>query len=140
MKKHLAGLFVGTALTLAAVIIALVAGLAASLTQYVRAEGQRREAERLGTQADAQRTVAERAAREADAQRSAALTATGEQVAATLTAMAIQHAGATARSLLGHQIKIQTDSAYTKARIKAISGAKIFDTLRQGQIAVVAGF
>ncbi len=75
-----------------------------------------------------------------DAREMDALAATGEQVSAALTAMAIQNQGATARSLLGHQIKIQTDSAYTKARIKAISGAKIFDALRQGQIAVVAGF
>jgi aspartate kinase len=75
-----------------------------------------------------------------DAREMDALAATGEQVSAALTAMAIQNQGATARSLLGHQIKIQTDSAYTKARIKAISGAKIFDALRAGQIAVVAGF
>src|SRR5689334_6229325 len=69
-----------------------------------------------------------------------ALAATGEQVSAALTAMAIHGQGGTARSLLGHQVKIQTDSAYTKARIKSISGSKIFDVLRSGQIAVVAGF
>jgi aspartate kinase len=69
-----------------------------------------------------------------------ALAATGEQVSAALTAMAIQGKGGLARSLLGHQVKIQTDSAYTKARIKSISGSKIFDVLRAGQIAVVAGF
>jgi len=75
-----------------------------------------------------------------DAREMDALAATGEQVSAALTAMAVQSLGTGARSLLGHQIKIQTDSAYTKARIRAISGAKIFDVLRQGQIAVVAGF
>ena len=69
-----------------------------------------------------------------------ALAATGEQVSAALTAMAIQGQGGSARSLLGHQVKIQTDSAYTKARIKSISGSKIFDVLRAGQIVVVAGF
>jgi len=69
-----------------------------------------------------------------------ALAATGEQVCAALTAMAIHGQGGAARSLLGHQVKIQTDSAYTKARIKSISGSKIFDVLRAGQIAVVAGF
>jgi aspartate kinase len=75
-----------------------------------------------------------------DAREMDALAATGEQVSAALTAIAIQSQGATAMSLLGHQIKIQTDNAHTKARIKAISGAKIFDVLRAGQIAVVAGF
>jgi aspartate kinase len=75
-----------------------------------------------------------------DAREMDALAATGEQVASALTAITIQTLGAKARSLLGHQVKIQTDSAYTKARIKTISGTKIFDALRQGQIAVVAGF
>ncbi len=75
-----------------------------------------------------------------DAREMDALAATGEQVSAALTSMAIHAQGGEARSLLGHQVKIQTDSAYTKARIKSISGSKIFDILRAGQIAVVAGF
>ena len=75
-----------------------------------------------------------------DAREMDAIAATGEQVAAALTAMAIQDEGGKARSLLGHQVKILTDGAFTKARIKAIEGSKIFSTLREGQIAVVAGF
>ena len=75
-----------------------------------------------------------------DAREMDAIAATGEQVSAALTAMAIQHEGGKARSLLGHQVKILTDGAFTKARIKAIEGSKIFSTLRDGQIAVVAGF
>ena len=75
-----------------------------------------------------------------DAREMDALAATGEQVASALTSIAIHNAGGSARSLLGHQVKILTDSAYTKARIKTISGTKIFEALRQGQIAVVAGF
>ncbi len=75
------------------------------------------------------------AAREMDA-----IAATGEQVAAALTALAIQNEGGRARSLLGHQVRIQTDGAFTKARIKAIDGSKIFSTVDAGEIAVVAGF
>ncbi len=75
-----------------------------------------------------------------DAREMDAIAATGEQVSAALTAMAIQHEGGKARSLLGHQVKILTDGAYSKARIKAIEGSKIFSTLSDGQIAVVAGF
>ena len=75
-----------------------------------------------------------------DAREMDALAATGEQVTAALTAMAIQAEGGKARSLLGHQVKILTDGAFTKARIKAIEGSKIFSTLDEGQIAVVAGF
>ena len=69
-----------------------------------------------------------------------ALAATGEQVSAALTALAIQAEGGKARSLLGHQVKILTDSAFTKARIKAIEGSRIFSTLKDGEVAVVAGF
>jgi aspartate kinase len=75
-----------------------------------------------------------------DAREMDAIAATGEQVAAALTAMAIQAEGGKARSLLGHQVKITTDDAFTKARIKTIEGSKIFETVGQGEIAVVAGF
>ena len=75
-----------------------------------------------------------------DAREMDVIAATGEQVAAALTAMAIQNEGGQARSLLGHQVKILTDGAFTKARIKTIEGSKIFETLKQGHIAVVAGF
>jgi aspartate kinase len=68
------------------------------------------------------------------------IAATGEQVSAALMALAIQAEGGKARSLLGHQVKILTDGAFTKARIRTIEGSKIFSTLAKGQIAVVAGF
>ena len=75
-----------------------------------------------------------------DAREMDVIAATGEQITAALTAMAIQNEGGQARSLLGHQVKILTDGAFTKARIKTIEGSKIFSTLKKGQIAVVAGF
>ena len=75
-----------------------------------------------------------------DAREMDAIAATGEQVSAALTAMAIQAEGGRARSLLGHQVKILTDDAFTKARIKTIEGSKIFETIDRGEIAVVAGF
>jgi len=69
-----------------------------------------------------------------------ALAATGEQVSAALVSLAIEAQGGKARSLLGHQVRIHTDNAFTKARIKAIDGGKIHETLREGSVAVVAGF
>jgi aspartate kinase len=69
-----------------------------------------------------------------------ALAATGEQVTAALTAIAIQAQGGRARSFLGHQLKILTDSAFTKARIRAIDAHKVTETVASGTIAVVAGF
>ncbi|MEO6418623.1 MAG: aspartate kinase [Polyangiaceae bacterium] len=75
-----------------------------------------------------------------DAREMDAIAATGEQITAALTALAIQAEGGKARSLLGHQVKILTDGAFTKARIKTIEGSKIFETVKRGEIAVVAGF
>lgn len=75
-----------------------------------------------------------------DAREVDALAATGEQVSAALMAMAIQARGGKARSFLGHQLKILTDSAYTKARIKAIDAQRLTEALASGTIAVVAGF
>ena len=69
-----------------------------------------------------------------------ALAATGEQVTAALTAIAIKAQGGKARSFLGHQMKILTDSAFTKARIKAIDAGRVMETVGSGTIAVVAGF
>ncbi len=75
-----------------------------------------------------------------DAREMDVIASTGETVTSALTAMAIQNEGGKARSLLGHQVRILTDGAFTKARIKAIDASKIFSTLDQGEIAVVAGF
>ncbi|RYE87907.1 MAG: aspartate kinase [Myxococcales bacterium] len=69
-----------------------------------------------------------------------ALAATGEQVSAALVALAIEAQGGKARSLLGHQVRVLTDNAFTKARIKAIDGGKIHEVVQAGGIAVVAGF
>lgn len=69
-----------------------------------------------------------------------ALAATGEQVASALMAIAIQSLGGAARSYLGHQLKVLTDSAFTKARIKAIDATRVMQSLGEGEIAVVAGF
>jgi aspartate kinase len=75
-----------------------------------------------------------------DAREMDVIAATGEQVTAALTALAIQAEGGQARSLLGHQVRVLTDGAFTKARIRTIEDSKIFETIAKGQIAVIAGF
>jgi aspartate kinase len=75
-----------------------------------------------------------------DAREMDALAATGEQVCAALTAMAIHAEGGNARSLLGHQVRILTNNAFTKARIQNIDAATISEAMERGEIAVVAGF
>jgi aspartate kinase len=76
----------------------------------------------------------------ADGREVDALAATGEQVTAALTAIAVQAQGGKAKSFLGHQLKVLTDSAFTKARIKAIDPHKLTEVLADGTIAIVAGF
>ena len=84
--------------------------------------------------------LAQEVTRVPDAREMDALASTGEQVSSALVAMAIQAEGGKARSLLGHQVRVRTDDAFTKARIQAIDDATIFDALAQGEIVVVAGF
>jgi aspartate kinase len=68
------------------------------------------------------------------------LLASGEQVAVALLSLALREAGQPARSLLGHQVRIETDNAYGKARIRNIDSTKIIGALQCGQVVVVAGF
>ena len=65
---------------------------------------------------------------------------TGEQVTAGLMAMALQQRGLRARSWLGWQIPICTDSSHNKARIDRIDASALHTRLNQGEIAVIAGF
>jgi aspartate kinase len=66
--------------------------------------------------------------------------ASGEQVTAGLTALALQQIGVSARSWLGWQIPIRTDGAHGAARIQRIAGEELAKRLEDGQVAVVAGF
>ena len=68
------------------------------------------------------------------------IVSTGEQVSVGLVALAIRAAGGKARSFLGHQCKILTDSAFARARIVDIDSRPIRDALTAGEIAVIAGF
>ncbi len=68
------------------------------------------------------------------------LLSSGEQVTISLFAMAVKGAGLDAISLLGDQVRIQTDTMHTKARIKSIDADLIKGHLNTGKIVVVAGF
>ena len=65
---------------------------------------------------------------------------TGEQVTIGLLAMALKEAGLEAKSYTGAQVKILTDSAFTKARIVSIDEQNIRTDLANGSVVVVAGF
>jgi aspartate kinase len=75
-----------------------------------------------------------------DAREYDAVVATGEQVTAGLTAIALQEAGVEARSWQGWQIPLSTDDAHGKARISTIEGSELVRRMQTGQVPVVAGF
>lgn len=68
------------------------------------------------------------------------LLASGEQVSASLLTLALKDSGLHARSFLGHQVRIATDSTYGKASIQSIDSTRISQALEGGNIVVVAGF
>jgi len=65
---------------------------------------------------------------------------TGEQVTIGLLAMALKELGLQAKSYTGAQVKILTDSAFTKARIVSIDEENMRNDLDAGNILIVAGF
>jgi aspartate kinase len=84
-----------------------------------------------------------------DAREYDVVVASGEQVTAGLTAIALGAIGVNARSWLGWQIPIRTSAMHGSARIEGIDAEAMIESfkpklinerLEQGQVAVVAGF
>ncbi|MGD8786240.1 MAG: aspartate kinase [Phycisphaerales bacterium] len=68
------------------------------------------------------------------------LLSTGEQQTVSLFAMALDAMGYDAISFTGGQIRMMTDDAHMKARIKSIGAERIHRQLDQGKAVIVAGF
>jgi aspartate kinase len=68
------------------------------------------------------------------------MVSTGEQVTIALLAMALQDIGIKAKSYTGSQVKVLTDSTFTKARILDIEDANMRRDLDSDTVVVVAGF
>lgn len=68
------------------------------------------------------------------------LVSTGEQVTIALLCMALHKIGLKAKSYTGNQVRILTDSAFTKARIQEIDDQRMRADLADGCVVVVAGF
>ena len=68
------------------------------------------------------------------------LVSTGEQVTTALLSMALNKRGVKAKSYNGSQVRILTDDAHTKARIRDIDDQRLHADLDQGYVIVVAGF
>src|SRR5919199_2470773 len=68
------------------------------------------------------------------------LLSTGEQVSASLLAMALHQRGCPAISLAGWQAGIRTDSRFSTARIRAVNAERIQHELAAGRVVIVTGF
>lgn len=75
-----------------------------------------------------------------DARELDVMISTGEQVTIALLSMALKDIGLKAKSYTGSQVRILTDSAFTKARILDIDDAKVRRDLDEGTVVIVAGF
>jgi aspartate kinase len=84
--------------------------------------------------------LAQQASSNPDEREMDVLISTGEQVSIALLAIVLKSMGFDAKSYLGFQIKIATDSAFGKARIAGIESEKILRDLKSGRLVVVAGF
>jgi len=68
------------------------------------------------------------------------ITSSGEQVSSGLLSMTVKSLGHDALSFQGHQVRIVTDSAHSKAKIVRIDAEKIQKALEDGKVVIVAGF
>ncbi|MEO0635609.1 MAG: aspartate kinase [Pseudomonadota bacterium] len=75
-----------------------------------------------------------------DAREYDSVVASGEQVTAGLLAVVLQGMEIDARSWLGWQIPLVTDSSHGAARIDDIDGSALIERLDSDQVAVIAGF
>lgn len=75
-----------------------------------------------------------------DARELDACLACGEQLSASLMAMAVSGLGQEAVSLTGWQAGLRTDGVYGNARILGLAGKRIRQELEKGNVVVVAGF
>ncbi|MGA7270726.1 MAG: aspartate kinase [Acidimicrobiia bacterium] len=64
----------------------------------------------------------------------------GERISMALMAMAIEGRGVGAVSFTGSQAGILTDAAHGAAKIQAIRGTRVTDSLALGKVVIVAGF
>ena len=68
------------------------------------------------------------------------MVSTGEQVSIALLSMALKDIGVPAKSYTGSQVRVLTDSTFTKARILDIDDKAMRSDLSAGTVVIVAGF
>ncbi len=129
--------FGGTSVATAAHIRA-----AAELVATCQATGQQTVVvvSAMGAETDRLVGLAEEIARVPSRRELDMLLSSGEQVSVALMAMALREAGCEARSFLGSQVRILTDSVFSKAHIREVETSRLKAYIAGGGIPVVAGF
>jgi aspartate kinase len=94
----------------------------------------------MGHTTDRLITLAESVNPEPPARELDMLVANGETITAPLVAMCLEGMGVPAVSLSGLQAGVRTSAQHSRARIHDIKPDRILETLREGKVAVVAGF
>lgn len=94
----------------------------------------------MAGQTDALIQMAHEISPEPDPRELDVLMSTGEQMSVALFAMTVKSLGYEARSLLGFQVGILTDSLYGRARIHEIHTNRLVRELQEGEILAIAGF
>ena len=94
----------------------------------------------MGDTTDELLALARRVAREPDGRELDHLLATGEQVSASLMAMALIDLGRSAVSLTAAQAGIRTTGLFTRARITDVHPERIHRELDAGRVPIVTGF
>ena len=69
-----------------------------------------------------------------------AIVSTGEMVTAGLLTLCLQNLGCKARSLMGHDLPLQTTNAHSNARITHVKTDTIKECFNNGMISVIPGF
>lgn len=75
-----------------------------------------------------------------DAREYDTVVAAGEQITSGLLAITLQEMGIPARSFLGWQIAVKTNSVHGAARIEEIDSERLEACFKEGRVAVIAGF
>jgi aspartate kinase len=94
----------------------------------------------MGDTTDELRDLAEQVSPTPEPRELDMLLTAGERISMALLAMAIAHLGHKALSFTGSQAGVITDSAHGRAKIIDITPGRIENAIKQGAIAIVAGF
>ncbi len=94
----------------------------------------------MSGETDSLLALAHQMAKDPDPRELDVLLTTGEQKSVALLCLCMKARGLQAVSLLGSQVRIITDSDFTRARIEGIASESIHKHLSQGRVVVVPGF